>query len=253
MKAVSDFTSVVQFRHPNEVGGAQWSFSQLMNVAALFIALHLADAEGVFGVHMVTFWRLGFVIAGSSALGFAVFFRSINSEYIYTFFSFETAGQMTVRAFQVHSDDALKAEAIFSNNVNQWKGIRGEVKEWVWESWPGWMEEKPAWLNEKMRSMIPVDMMPSLKDPKRIVAEGGKGGKGATAKGATARGVLNAEEGATMLSMIQSQMSSVIGVGEKAAEKHATVAPEGEEGAGVSKQVSEKNLAAIMKCVSGHL
>ena len=37
------------------------------------------------------------------------------------------------------------------------------------------MEEKPAWFDERMRSMIPGDMIPSSDDLKQIAAGGDKG------------------------------------------------------------------------------
>ena len=82
---------------------------------------------------------------------------------------------MTIRSFRKLEDDGLKAAQVFNNNKNQWKSIYEEVKEWVWQNWAKWVEEKPAWFDDRMRSMIPQDMIPSSYDLKQIAAEGGKG------------------------------------------------------------------------------
>jgi len=173
VKVITDFTSVVQLRHPNEVGAAQWVFGQIISVTTLFIALHLAEASEKLVYEMSRLWSISYILTAAALFSYFVFFSNINKGYIHTFFSFETGGQATIRNFRAHEDDGLKAD-IFSNNKNQWKSIYEEVKEWVWQNWPKWMEEKPAWFDDRMRSTIPQDMIPSSDDQKQIAAERGK-------------------------------------------------------------------------------
>ena len=45
------------------------------------------------------------------------------------------------------------------------------MKEWVWANWEKWMDEKPPWFNEKIRSLIPVEMIPNFYDQKIIASE----------------------------------------------------------------------------------
>ena len=172
-KTVSDFTGGMVFRHAREVGGAQWLFSQLNSIATLLVALHLAEKQNKYGNFIASLWRIGFVLSGSALLSFGIFLSYINERYFYTFFSLETGGQMTIRVFRSQEDDESKA-VIFKRSETQWQGIRDEVKEWVWLGWPRWMEEKPIWFNERMRSRIPVDMIPSLEDQRQqaIAAKG---------------------------------------------------------------------------------
>ena len=73
-----------------------------------------------------------------------------NKGYTHTFFSLETGGQATIRNFRALEDDGKKAASVFKRNKNQWKSIYDEVKEWVWQNWPKWIEEKPAWFDERM-------------------------------------------------------------------------------------------------------
>ena len=136
VKVITDFTCVVQLRHPNEVGGAQWVFGQLISVATLFIALHLAEASEKLGKDMSRLWFISYILTGSALFSFCVFFSNINKGYTHTFFSLETGGQMNIRTFREQEEDGAKAAAIFTNNKNQWKSIYDEVKEWVWQNWP---------------------------------------------------------------------------------------------------------------------
>ena len=58
VKVVTDFINVVQFRHPNEVGGAQWVFGQFISVATLFIALYLAETSSKLDDKMDILWQI---------------------------------------------------------------------------------------------------------------------------------------------------------------------------------------------------
>ena len=44
MKIIVDFTSIVQFRHPNEVGGLYWAFGLVLTTGSLPIAIVLAES-----------------------------------------------------------------------------------------------------------------------------------------------------------------------------------------------------------------
>ena len=149
-----------------------------------------------------------------------------NKGYTHTFFSLETGGQATIRNFRALEDDGLRAASVFKRNKNQWKSIYDEVKEWVWQNWPKWVEEKPAWFDDKMRSMIPRDMIPSSDDQKQIAAEIGK-----KSTKANAPVNMSGEQEPTMISRVKSQVSSVLGGG-KANKKAYKVAPEGKGGMG---------------------
>ena len=143
---------------------------------------------------------------------------------------------MTIRSFRALEGDGLRAGAVFDVNKNQWKSIYEEVKEWVWQNWPKWMEEKPAWFDERMRSMIPRDMIPSSDDLKQIAAEGGKKIPRAASKGKTSK-----RQEVTMIGRIKSQASGLLGGG-KANKNLYKVAPEGE---GVSVEEDAGDLLAI--------
>ena len=169
VKLVTDFTGVVQFRYPYEVGGAQWFFSHLTSITMLFVAWKLAEDSSTFtSKRLEELWWLSLVLTVLAGSLFIVFFLSINKGYIHTFFSLETGGQMTIRSFRTHEDDGLKAVALFDTNTALWKSIRDEMKEWVQQNWERWMDENPAWLDETMRLKIPPDVIPSESGMKTI-------------------------------------------------------------------------------------
>jgi len=223
-KVIHDFISVVQLRHPNQVGGAQSVSGQLTSVATLFIALHLAESTGKLGYEIGRLWLISCILTATALISYCVFFSNINEGYTHTFFTFETGGQATVRNFRALKDDGLRAAAVFKRNKNQWKSIYDEVKDWVWQKWPEWIEEKPAWFDDKMRHMIPEDMIPSSNAQKQIAAEGGKKIPRAASKVKKGK-----EQEITMFGRIQSQASGLLGGG-NANKKANKVVPEGEDG-----------------------
>ena len=66
-KLINDFTAIAQFRHPNEVGGAVWSFSVVVAVVMLFASLHVAKGK-LGAAEMEMLWTTGFVLTGVAAL-----------------------------------------------------------------------------------------------------------------------------------------------------------------------------------------
>ena len=233
VKVVTDFTSIVQARHPNEVGGVQWSLGQLATFLILFIALFVAEDYGSLGYDIANLWYISYCLAGAALLSFCVFFSVINEGYIHTFFSLETGGQMNIRVFRASEDEGVKASTIFYNNESQWKSIRDEVKKWTWQNWPRWMEEKPAWFDERMRSMIPLDMIPSLVEQTRILAEGRR----VSAKVPPGVGKEDSSSPIGLGSTIKRKISGIL----EGKTKNTKVVPQG-EGDGVSAATAKELL-----------
>ena len=91
-----------------------------------------------------------------------VFFSTIKKEYRETFWSMKRGKDVTLSYFE-SSEDSTKA-AIFHHNYRHWKEIEDKVEEWVRENWKRWMEEEPDWIDENMKAMIPLHMIPNIKD-----------------------------------------------------------------------------------------
>ena len=84
------------------------------------------------------------------------------------------------------------------------------------------MEEKPAWFDERMRSMIPGDMIPSSDDLNHIAAEGDKGAL--VKRTLSSSGRRASQSGGRMMSSFDVNIRGVLKANKK---KYAKVTPEG--------------------------
>jgi hypothetical protein len=185
VKVVTDFTSIVQFRHPYEVGGFYWMFGFLLTMGSLPTATIIAESnvqesQGILLARAVTTYFIPVTL-----LCFAIFLLNIERKYLGTFFSFERGKEYTVTIFKEGKDDTTKAFAAFTNSKHHWISIEEEIRVWVEANWARWEEEKPKWFDEGMRESIPVEYIPTAagRDKERgrrasvvAEAEGGAGG-----------------------------------------------------------------------------
>jgi hypothetical protein len=58
VKVVTDFTSIVQLRHPNEVGGMYWMFGFVLTMGSLPVAIILAEREDVAEEKLKLAWEV---------------------------------------------------------------------------------------------------------------------------------------------------------------------------------------------------
>ena len=76
VKVVTDFTGIVQFRHPNEVGGAQWLLGQVTSIIILLTALHVSEVNEIISSERIKgLWRMGFALTGAATVLFTIFFK----------------------------------------------------------------------------------------------------------------------------------------------------------------------------------
>ena len=73
IKIITDYTSIVQFRHPNEVGGAYWLFGYVLTLASLPVAIVTAE-EHVGETVLKTAKVVASCFTPFSIICFAVFF-----------------------------------------------------------------------------------------------------------------------------------------------------------------------------------
>ena len=162
VKVITDFTALVQFRHPNEVGGFYWSFSFVLTMGSLPVAVILKERQekGSDSSVVLAKWVTN-VVVPLTAILFVIFFTNIDRKYLGTFFSTQRGKDLAKARFRSTEDDATKADAIFNNSRHYWVSIEDEVRTWVEASWSKWEEEKPKWLDENLRSKIPVGYIPT--------------------------------------------------------------------------------------------
>jgi hypothetical protein len=167
VKVVTDFTSIMQFRHPNEVGGMYWMFGFVLTMGSLPIAILLAERGDVAEEGLTLAWRVVGILIPCTALLFAVFFFNIEKKYWGTFYSLERGKDGALARFKNSNNDKKKAKAIFDNSKHYWKSIEEEVKTWVQANWERWEDEKPEWFDDTMRARVPVEYIPGAGDARR--------------------------------------------------------------------------------------
>jgi hypothetical protein len=186
VKIIVDFTSMVQFRHPNEVGGVYWMFGFVLTMGSLPVAIILAERRDVAEEKLKLAWTVVGLVIPFTIFSFAVFFISMESKYFSTFYSFQRGKDLTVKNFTNGKEDATKAAYTFQMSKHHWKSIEAEVRDWVDANWERWEEEKPEWFDGAMRARVPVDYIPESGDARRresvrrasvdVEAEGGIAG-----------------------------------------------------------------------------
>jgi hypothetical protein len=166
LKVVTDFTSIVQFRHPNEVGGMYWMFGIVLTIGSLPVAITLAESGDVADEVVRFAWKVVGIFIPCTVVLFAVFFFSIEKKYWGTFYSLQRGKDLTVKNFREGSD-AVKAKYTFKYSKHHWKANEEEVKAWVEANWDRWEEEKPKWFDDAMRARVPVEYIPGAGDARR--------------------------------------------------------------------------------------
>jgi hypothetical protein len=155
VKVVTDFTSIVQFRHPNEVGGMTWMLGFVLTTGSLPFAIIIAEKGDVAEERLKLAWTVVGIFIPCTVVLFAVFFFSIEKKYWGTFYSLQRGKDLTVKNFREGSD-AVKAKCIYKYSKHHWQTIEEEVKAWVEANWERWEEAKPDWFDETMRARVPV-------------------------------------------------------------------------------------------------
>jgi hypothetical protein len=167
VKVVGDFTSIVQFRHPNEVGGMYWMFGFVLTMGSLPVAIILADRGDVAEEGLKLAWKVVGIFTPCTFLLFAIFCFLIEKRYWGTFYSLERGKDGPLARFSNSNDDKKKARAIFMHSKHYWKSIEEEVKTWVEANWDRWEEEKPDWFDVAMRARVPVEYIPGVGDARK--------------------------------------------------------------------------------------
>jgi hypothetical protein len=165
VKIITDFTSIVQLRHSNEVGGAYWLFGFVLTMGSLPVSIYLASPyvdEGAIAIAS-TIVKYAILI---TTLCFAIFFWNIEKRYWHTFWSTQRSKDYSMAFFLEGESDAIKTE-VFGSSRNHWVSIEGEIKKWVNLNWAKWEEEKPDWFTDVMKATVPVDLIPAEGDARR--------------------------------------------------------------------------------------
>jgi hypothetical protein len=167
VKIIVDFTSIVQLRHPNEVGGDYWLFGLLLTMVSLPVSIYLylfspyVDDKPI---DIASFIVKYIIPITTICLG--VFFFNIERKYWHTFWSTQRSKDMTMANFLEGESEEIKFEVLGCSR-HHWVSIEGEIKKWVELNWATWEEEQPEWFNYWRRARVPVEYIPTDGDARR--------------------------------------------------------------------------------------
>ncbi|GMH93689.1 hypothetical protein TL16_g12697 [Triparma laevis f. inornata] len=163
-KTITDFTALMQFRHPYELGGTYWAFTLLsMPVVCFYFGsryLAYVDSEAgkARGLTMVLDATQVYGLVGGllvvQVATFVFFLKNINPKFINTFYSTKSGNDFTKEYFLDHDDDEHKI-LVLNENRNKWVGIKDDIVKWVNDKIPEWNESQPEWWNAQKKASIP--------------------------------------------------------------------------------------------------
>ena len=162
-KNITDFTLLVQFRHPFELGGIYWSANMIMNQLFVFVAVYLYSTftqEEMVNDDRIS--SLFFLVSGLfsfSVICVIGFMSLINRDYWKTFWDTQSGKQFVVNNFKNATNDKMKFN-VFKKHRSFYYSIEGEIKIWLKDEWGRWEYEKPAWFNPVAIAEVPADLLP---------------------------------------------------------------------------------------------
>ena len=170
-KTIVDFTAYIHGRHPLELGGAYWSFSQLQSHVLVAIATDLfleqegknegEDAEeGAFLTPSLVIAIAG-TCFGGWLLSFCGFLLSINREYVWTFFDRRSGPQFCSGKFFATSATDYEKACQVESHPSYYASFAADLREFIASNWERWGREKPEWFTAVWRNACPVSMKPA--------------------------------------------------------------------------------------------
>jgi hypothetical protein len=165
LKIIVDFTSLVHFRLPNEVGGAYWLFGLLLTMVSPSVSIFVASPYVDDNAIDIASSIVNHVIP-ITTMRLAVFFYNIERKYWQTFWSTQRSKDMSMAYFLEGKSDKMKFE-VFTNSRHHWVSIEGEIKKWVEENWAKWEEEQQVWFTDVRKAKVPVEFIPQDGNARR--------------------------------------------------------------------------------------
>jgi hypothetical protein len=165
VKIIVDFTSIAQFRHPCEVGGAYWMFGIVLTIVSLPVSVYIASPYVGEKATDIASTIVNYSIL-TTTLCFAVFFLNIEKNYWHTFLSIQKGIDVSMSHFLKGESDAIKIQ-VFTASRHHWISIEGELRKWIQLNWAKWEEEQPEWFTDVTKDLVPVDFIPADGDARR--------------------------------------------------------------------------------------
>ena len=185
IKTIVDFTLIIHYRHPFDLGGIYWSTNIVLNQAFCFVSVYLyrkysaemtktnstdtsatdnGTLDGIDSSQVTTPPTLPLVelVIGLfvlSMLSFGFFLSRINKEYLVTFYDPRTASQFLCDNWRNGISDKERFY-VFSKHPSLYESINKELKDWLSENWSKWEEEREDWFTAKVIGKIPSELLP---------------------------------------------------------------------------------------------
>ncbi|GMI03725.1 hypothetical protein TrLO_g1593 [Triparma laevis f. longispina] len=159
MKAIMDFTGMLQARHPSEYGGGYFSLTLLTTpIVGMYFGsryLNYVEDEQVRESlsHVFTSTQVYGLLGGLSALqifSFCLLLRIIPAKFRTTFLGFQTAPQFYSKRFHAFTEDS-KRVAVFTCQKEMYLPVLDDVKKWLNERLPEWIAEEPEWFDDRIK------------------------------------------------------------------------------------------------------
>jgi len=161
VKFVVDFTLIIHFRHSFDLGGMYWSANVAINQAFCFASVYLYDqySEDASEEVVDILWKLVGSLFVFSMLNFLLFLKSINPDYLWTFFDTRAGKQYAVDNFHEAESEAMMFE-VFGHHASYYESINEELMKWLNDNWSKWEESSPEWFTAEAIALVPSDMLP---------------------------------------------------------------------------------------------
>ena len=145
-----------------EMGGFYFCFNSLLNQLSCWVAAYLYNKyyDGEEKIPSFLIYSFLAILLVLWSMSLILFFGKINKEYWSTFYSTETGCENAKSYFTSNTDDAKRA-TIFLRSIDLWNSIEEQVKEWTISNWSKWDEEKPEWFSSRVKSSVPLHLIPA--------------------------------------------------------------------------------------------
>eukprot|EP00518_Triparma_eleuthera_P014041 CAMPEP_0182474878 /NCGR_PEP_ID=MMETSP1319-20130603/26425_1 /TAXON_ID=172717 /ORGANISM="Bolidomonas pacifica, Strain RCC208" /LENGTH=626 /DNA_ID=CAMNT_0024675815 /DNA_START=157 /DNA_END=2033 /DNA_ORIENTATION=- len=163
-KVICDFTGVLQFRHPNELGGMLWTVNtavaHVVSIAAAYVYIGNNETTPEFESFLKT---AVFSLVGLWFLVFLCLLKVSKKGYRKTFFDTRTAAQVKFDAWKdarAKNDDELSINTFCGVRSHIYAHFEQEAKAFLARNWERWEEEDAPFWNFEMITNINVNLLP---------------------------------------------------------------------------------------------
>ena len=161
VKQIVDFTAIVHFRHPYDLGGIGFLLNKLHICILCFPAYYkyINTNTREFPLSDTVAACLIFIPLAINILSSVSFLFFIDRKYIHTFFTTMNGPEFAYLTFN-EAETVEEKFDVFDNHRDYYRAFDGELKIWLNEIFDELQRDKPAWWTEDLIASIPNDLAP---------------------------------------------------------------------------------------------